>query len=147
MAQGDGAIYNTFKELVMEGTYNLASAQDAIQVILVGTYTPDIDAHVDYGDVSGTEYNTGAGYTSKGETLAGQDVTVDNANDRGVFDATDLTWASLGPLSPAHPTHAIMFDDTAAADSLIAYWEVSGTAPNGANWTLEWGTNGIILLT
>jgi len=30
---------------------------------------------------------------------------------------------------------------------LIAYWEVSGTAPNGANWTLEWGTNGIILLT
>jgi len=147
MAQGDGAIYNTFKELVMEGTYNLASGQDAIQVILVGTYTPDIDAHVDYGDVSGTEYNTGAGYTSKGETLAGQDVTVDNANDRGVFDATDLTWTSLGPLSPAHPTHAIMLDDTTAADSLIAYWEVSGTAPNGANWTLEWGTNGIILLT
>lgn len=147
MAQGDGAIYNTFKERVMEGVYNLASGQDALQVILVGTYTPDIDNHLTYGNVSGTEYNTGAGYTSGGETLAGQDVTKDDANDRGAFDATDLTWTSLGPLSPAHPTHAIMYDGTPAGDPLIAYWEVSGTAPNGANWTLEWGTNGIILLT
>jgi hypothetical protein len=148
MAQGDGAIYNNFKEEVMEGVFNLAAGGNGIQVILVGTYTPDIDTHIDYGDVSGTEYNAGAGYTPFGETLAGQDVTQDDANDRGVFDATDLTWTSLGPLTPAHPTHAIMLlSGTAANDKLIAYWETSGTAPNGANWTLEWGTNGIILLT
>ena len=147
MAQGDGAIYNNFKEQVMEGVFDLSTGQDVIQVILVGNYVPDIDTHIDYGDVSGTEYNTGVGYTSKGETLAGQDVTQDDSNDRGVFDATDLTWANLGPLTPNHPTHAIMLDETAPADELIAYWEVSGTAPNGANWTLEWGTNGIILLT
>ena len=147
MAQGDGAIYNNFKEEVMEAVFNLASGQDVIQVILVGAYTPDIDNHVDYGDVSGTEYNTGVGYTAKGETLAGQDVTQDDANDRGIFDGTDLTWANLGPLTPNHPTAAIMLDETAATDQLIAYWEVSGTAPNGANWTLEWGTDGIILLT
>lgn len=144
MAQGDGAIYYTFKERVMEGTYNLASGGDTLQVILVGTYTPDLAAHTVYGDVSGSEYNTGAGYTSKGETLAGQDVTTTSST--GTFDATDLTWSSLGPLTPAHPTHAIMFDDTPAGDPLIAYWETSGTAPNGANWTLQWGTSGIIIL-
>jgi hypothetical protein len=136
----------------MEGVYDLSTGQDTLQVILVGTYTPDLAAHVDYGDVSGSEYNTGAGYTSKGETLAGQDVVLTDST--GTFDGTDLTWASLGPLSPAHPTHlspahpthAIMVDETPAGDPLIAYWETSGTAPNGANWTLSWGTNGIIIL-
>lgn len=145
MAQGDGQIYYTFKELVMEGTYDLATGGDTLQVILVGTYTPDVSAHTTYADVSGTEYNTGAGYTSKGETLGGQDVTLTSST--GTFDATDLTWTSLGPLTPAHPTHAIMLDDTATNDPLIAYWEVSGTAPNGANWTLQWGTSGIIILS
>lgn len=144
MAQGNGAIYYTFKERVMEGVYNLATGGDTLQVILVGTYTPDLAAHATYGDVSGTEYNTGAGYTSKGETLGSQDVTLTSAT--GTFDGADTTWTSLGPLTPAHPTHAIMFDDTPAGDPLIAYWETSGTAPNGANWTLTWGTSGIIIL-
>jgi len=148
MAQGDGAIYNTFKELVMEGVYNLASGGDTIKTILVGAYTPDIDTHLDYGDVSGTEYATGAGYTELGETLAGQDVTLDTGNDRGKFDGTDETWTSLGPLTPTHPSYAIMYDaDASVAAPLIAYWEVSGTAPNGGDYTLQWGTNGIILLT
>jgi hypothetical protein len=145
LAQGNGAIYYTFKELVMEGIYDLSSGGNTIQTILVGTYTPDLAAHTQYGHVSGSEYNTGAGYTSGGEVLAGQDVTL--ASSSGIFDATDETWANLGPLTPAHPTHAIMYDQTATNDPLIAYWETSGTAPNGANWTLQWGTNGIIILS
>lgn len=144
MAQGDGSIYYTFKELVMEGIYDLSTGGDTIQVILVGGYTLDLSGHTTYGNVSGSEYNTGAGYTSKGETLAGQDVTLTSST--GTFDATDLTWSNLGPLTPAHPSYAIMFSDTAANDPLIAAWEVSGTAPNGANWTLQWGGSGIILL-
>ena len=147
MAQGDGAIYNTFKERLMEGVYDLSTGQDTIKVILVGAYTPDIDSHLTYGGVSGSEYNAGAGYTAGGDTLAGQDVTKDDANDRGKFDGTDLTYSSLGPLTPVHPSYAIMYDDTPAGDPLIAYWAVSGTAPNGGDWTLQWGANGIILLT
>ena len=145
MSQGDGAIYYTFKELVMEGTYDLSSGGDVLQTILVGAYTPDLATHTQYGHVSGSEYNTGDGYTSGGETLAGQDVTLTDST--GTFDATDETWTSLGPLTPTHPSYAIMYDQTAANDELIAYWEVSGTAPNGANWTLEWGGSGIILLS
>ena len=145
MSQGDGAIYYTFKELVMEGVYDLSSGNDAIQTILVGDYVPDLATHTQYGHVSGSEYNTGLGYTSFGETLASQDVTLNDST--GMFDGADETWTSLGPLTPTHPSYAIMFDDTATDDPLIAYWEVSGTAPNGANWTLEWGVNGIILLS
>jgi hypothetical protein len=105
MAQGDGAIFNTFKELVMEGTYNLSTGNDVVKVILCGTYTPDIDGDTVYGDVSGSEYNAGSGYPSGGAVVTGTDVTVDNGNDRG------------------------------------------GTAPNGGDWTLQWGANGVILLT
>ena len=147
MAEGDGAIYNNFKEAVMEGEFNLASGGDTIKVILVSGHSPDIDVHDEYADVSGDEYGTGDGYTAGGATLAGQDVTQDDANDRGVFDGTDLTWSSLGALSPATPSHAIMYDDTHASDLLIAYWELGTTATNGCNYTLQWGTNGIILLT
>ena len=147
MAQGDGAIYNTFKERVMEGVYDLSTTNDVVKVILVGSYTPNIDTDLTYGGVSGSEYNAGSGYMSGGAVVTGTNVTQDDANDRGAFDGTDTTFSSLGPLTPTHPSYAIMYDDTPAGDPLIAYWEVSGTAPNGGDWTLQWGANGIILLT
>lgn len=145
MAEGDGYIYNNFKEQVMEAAFNLLT--DTIKIILVSGHTPDIDAHTQLTDVSGDEYGAGSGYTVGGETLAGQAVTQDNANDRGVFDGTDQTWSSLGALSPATPSHAIMYDDTHASDLLIAYWELGTTATNGGDYTLQWGATGIILLT
>jgi hypothetical protein len=149
MAQGDGAIYNNFKEQVMEGVFNLATGGHQIQVTLHTGYSPNIDTHTVWGDagVSSTEYGPGVGYASSGVVLTGQDVTQENTPDQGKFDATDATWTSLGPLSPATPSHAIMWDQTASGDPLIAYWELGTTATNGGNYTLQWGANGIILLT
>lgn len=151
MAQGDGAIYNNFKEQVMEGVFNLASGGHTLKITLHTGYTPDIDTHTVWADtgVSSTEYTTANGYTAGGKTLGSQDVTQDNTNDRGVFDGADVTWTSLGPLSPATPSHVILWDDTptSPADPLIAYWELGTTATNGGDYTLAWGANGIILLT
>lgn len=135
----------------MNGVYNLASAQDVIKTILVSAHTPTIDAADSVLlDVSGDEYGAGLGYTVGGETLAGQATAQDDTNDRGSFDGTDETWTSLGALSPATPSHTIMYDDTPAApqaDPLIAYWVLGTTATNGGDFTLQWGANGIILLT
>lgn len=151
MAEGDGFIYNNFKEVIMNGVYNLASAQDVIKVILVSAHTPTIDAADSVLlDVSADEYGAGSGYTVGGETLAGQTTAQNDTSDRGEFDGTDLTWTALGALSPATPSHAIMYDDTPAApqaDPLIAYWVLGTTATNGGDYTLQWGANGIILLT
>jgi hypothetical protein len=147
MAEGDGFIYNNFKERVMAGDFDLSTSGDTIKVILVSAHTPDIDADSGYSDVSSDEYGTGSGYTVGGATLAGQDVAQNNTADRGEFDATDLTWSSLGALSPATPSHAIMYDDTHTSNLLIAYWVLGTTATNGGDYTLQWGTNGIILLT
>lgn len=151
MAEGDGAIYNAFKEDVMEGIHDLATGGHTLKQTLHTSYTPDIDAHVVWATagVSSTEYGTGSGYTAGGATLAGQDVTQDNTNDRGVFDANDVTWSSLGALSPATPSHTILWNDTPSspADPLIAYWELGSTATNGGDYTLQFGATGIILLT
>jgi len=151
MAEGDGAIYNNFKEQVMEGVFNLAAAGDVLKLTLHTGYTPDIDAHGLWADtgVSTTEYGTGNGYTAGGKTLANQDVTQDNTNDRGVLDADDITWTALGALSPATPSHCILKDDTPAAplDPLMAYWVLGATATNGGDYTIQWNAAGIILLT
>lgn len=149
MAQGDGAIYNNFKEQVMEGVFNLASGGHTLKMTLHTGYTPNIDTHTVWADVSATEYSTANGYTAGGATLSGQDVVQDNTNNLGQFDASDVTFSSLGPLSPNTPSHCILWDDTptSPADPLICYWELGTTATNGGNYTLQFGAAGIITLT
>lgn len=147
MAEGDGAIYNNFKEQVLLGAFNLGNGADAIKMILVNDYTPDIDGHATYADVSAKEYGTGSGYTAGGQTLTGQAVSQDNANDRAKWDATDVTFTALGPLSPVTPSHCILYDDTHASDLLICYWALGTTPTNGGNYTLQFGADGIMTLT
>ena len=147
MAEGAGAIYNNFKETVMMEMFNLSNGADTIKLTLHTAYTPDIDAHDQWADVSATEYGTAAGYTAGGATLANQAVSQDDANDRGKFDADNVTWSSLGALTPATPSHAIMWDDSAAGDELMCYWVLGTTATNGGDYTLAFGATGIILLT
>jgi hypothetical protein len=140
MAQGDGALYNEFKEELLLG--NIDMDGHTFKVILVTGYTPNIDSHNGLSDVSASE-ESGTGYTAGGATLAGKAVTKDTTNDRAKFDADDVTWTGL---NVGTPSHAILYDDTHASDCLVAYWEVT-TATNGGNYTLQFGANGVLLLT
>lgn len=146
MPEGDITIYNQFKEQVLLGVHNLANGGDTIQITLHTSYTPDIDTDDVWATISGTEYGTGSGYTAGGQTLANQAVSQDNTNDWGKFDADDVTWSSLGPLSPATPDYAVIWDDTHASDSLICYILLGTTATNGGNYTISFHTNGILVL-
>ena len=151
MAEGDGTLYNGFKLNLLNGVFNLANGGDTVKVTLHTGYTPDIDTHDQWGDtgVSTTEYGTGSGYTAGGKTLANQATSQDNTDDEGVFDADDVTWTSLGALSPATPSDAILWDDTptSPADPLIGYWELGSTATNGGDYTLAFNAEGIVNLT
>jgi hypothetical protein len=73
----------------------------------------------------------------------------DNTNDRAAFDAADVTWTALGPLSPATPSHAIVKNDTPTSplDPLVCYVELGTTATNGGDYTIAWHANGILLLS
>ncbi len=140
MAQGDGALYNEFKEELLLG--NIDMDGHTFKVMLATGYTPNIDSHNGYADVSAQE-ESGTGYTAGGATLAGKAVTKDTTNDRAKFDADDVTWTGL---NVGTPSHAILYDDTHASKTLVAYWEVT-TATNGGNYTLQFGANGVLLLT
>ena len=50
MAQGNGAIYNNFKEQVMEGVFNLASGGHTLKLTMHTGYTPNIDSHALWAD-------------------------------------------------------------------------------------------------
>jgi hypothetical protein len=148
MAEGDAVLYNSFKHYVMEGVFNLATGGHTLKMMLMTAYTPNIDTHTVKADIVAQEYGTAGGYTAGGATLASQDVVVDTANDRGAFDAADVSWSAL-TLSPVTPSHAVLYDDTptSPADPLIMYFVLGATATNGTTYTLIFGANGLILLT
>lgn len=147
MAQGAIVFYNDFKEQLGKKIHDLVN--DTIKITLHTGYTPNIDSHQVWADVSSTEYGTGSGYTAGGKTLASKTVTQDNTNDRMAFDAADVTWTALGALSPATPSHAIIWNDTPSspADPLIGYIELGSTATNGGDYTIQFNANGIFTLT
>lgn len=146
MAEGDVTVYNDFKEQVLKGIHDLSA--DTLKITLHTSYTPNIDTHQVWADVSATEYGTSGGYTAGGKTLGTLAVAQDNTNDRASWDAADVTWTSL-TLSPATPGHAIIWNDTptSPADPLICYVELGSTATNGGDYTLAFNANGILLLS
>lgn len=139
------ALYNEAKRALLAGEIDLSgdSTGHVIKVALVTGYTPNIDTHDGWANVSANECS-GTGYSAGGATLGSKAVTEDTSNDRGKFDGADVTWTSL-QLGQT-PSHAVMYDDTHASKCLIAYWDVT-TVTNGGDYTISWNVLGILLLT
>lgn len=136
-------IYNSFKRDLMNGSIDLDT--DTIKVMLVtSAYTPDQDAHTKRSDV--TNEVTGTGYSAGGATLANKSVAVDNTDNEGVFDADDVTWAT----STITARGAVLYKSrggAATADELICYIDFgSDKSSSGGNFTIQWGSEGIINL-
>lgn len=145
MAEGDVTFYNNFKEqLLIDGIGNMTT--QTLRVTLHTGYTPNIDTHQVWSDVSSTEYGTGSGYTADGQALSSVAVTQNNTADQAELDAADLTWSSLGALSPATPSHAIVRVDN-STDPLVCYIELGTTATNGGDYTLQFNSTGLISLS
>ena len=136
-------IYNSFKQKIMDGSIDLDT--DTIKVALVtSTYTPDIDTHEDYADI--TNECTGTGYTAGGATLASKAVTKNTTDDVGKFDAADVTWSTS---TIANARGAILYKDsgTAATSWFIMYLDFGADkSSTAADFTLRWHANGILTL-
>ena len=137
------AIYNSFKAHTMNGNVNLSS--DTVYVMLVTDYTVDIDAHEDRADVTASEVS-GTGYTAAGAEITTLTVSIDDTDDEGVWDGTDVTWAS----SMISAEGAIIYKSSGASttDYLIAYIDFgSAKSSSNGNFTIQWSTEGIVNLT
>lgn len=135
-------IYNNFKKNIMNGNIDLDT--DDIKVALVtSTYTPNQDTHEDFADI--TNEVTGTGYTAGGASLANDAVTADTTDNEGVYDADDITWSSSTITARA----AILYKDSGVDTTswLIAYLDFgSDQSSSSGNFTIQWGTEGILNL-
>lgn len=137
-------MYNRGKVKLGDGTIDWDTT--AVKVMLVtSTYVFNAD-HNTRSQV--TNEITNGGYTSGGSALAGRAVSQDDTNDRAVYDATDLTFASLA--AGDQPSAAIAYQDTgnATTDNLICYNSLTTPpAPNGGDYKIVWNAAGVFNLT
>ena len=139
------AVYNAFKKKIMDGSIDLDT--DSINVALfTSAYTPNLDTHTFYSDITANEVANGNGYTTKGVTLASASISIDTTNDLAYFDAADVTWAS----STITARYAVLFKNTGTntTSPLVAYIDFAAdkTSDNG-NFIITWSSAGILKLT
>jgi len=118
---------------------------DTIRVaLLANTYTFDADNHDFWDDVVAHEV-AGAGYAAGGATLAGKSATQDNVNDRGLFDADDVTWAASTISARYAQIHK--WTGVAATSPLIRCIDLGEDKATAAtDFKLNWDANGILAL-
>jgi hypothetical protein len=129
-------LYNKAKAEFLKGGIDWDT--DTIKVLLVATgYTPSVD-HNFVSDIT-NEVGT-ANYVRK--TLSCT-VAEDDANDRGVADASDVVWTALG--AGATVIGVVAFKDTGndATSPLIYFGDFTDTATNGGDFTLQWHADGL----
>lgn len=140
MASG---VYNKGKQLMLNGGVDF-DADDIRVALVTSSYTPDADH--DFANDLMNELS-GGNYVRK--ALAGESVTLDNANDRAYFDATDPVWTALGAAAGT-PAYCIVFKQvTNDTDSpLLAWLELtSPPTPNGGDYTVNFNAGGLIRLS
>jgi hypothetical protein len=134
-------VYTIFKQKAMSGiNYDTTT----LAVMLVTDYTVNGTAHSTSTDVSAAEVS-GTGYTAGGLAVAGT-VTLDTADDEGVLDLADATWAS----STISAEGAIVYITSGASTTdFLVCWIDFGSAKSSSNgnFTIQWSTEGVINLT
>ena len=132
---------NCMKKLVTD----LADAGTTVKcALLTSAYTPSMDVHASYNDVSGNEVE-GEGYTVAGVEITSKSLSVDVATI--TFDAADASWAA----STITARYAFIYDATpgGATDKkailLIDFGEDKSTV--ASTFQLVFNASGILSAT
>lgn len=137
-------IYNSAKGKLGDGSIDWNS--DTIKMALVtASYTPDQDAHDFFNDVT-NEIAANGGYPAGGVTLTCS-VTIDNSNNRAIYDATDLTITPLNGASTFR--YGIIYKSTGVASTspLIAVIDFTGANVSTGTFDVTWSAGGVFNLT
>jgi hypothetical protein len=135
---------NSFKRDVSNGSIDLDT--DAIKgMLLTNAAAPNIDTWTKRSDV--TNEVVGTGYTAGGAALANKTVTADNTNDRAIFDADDLSWAT----ATITARWLVLYKSrggAATADELVAFIDFgSDFTSTAATFLVQFAAAGILALT
>lgn len=113
-------------------------------MLLTSSHTPDIDAEVFIDDVSANEVGASGTYSAGGGTLT-VTASTDDTNDKGVFDATDISFTS----ATITARYAIIYKDTGtpATSPIICGIDFStDKASTAGTFAIAFDSNGILNL-
>jgi hypothetical protein len=119
---------------------------DTIKCLLAtSSYTPNQDSHRYKSDISGEV--SGTGYTAGGVTLATPTQSYTGSTNVWALDAGDAQWTGASFTA----RYAVVYDATPATDAtrpLLCYVDFGGDQTvNGANFTVQWDSGGIVKIT
>lgn len=139
-------LFNNYKLKLFDSSAKIDLMADTIKLALVtSAYTPDIDAHDFWDDVSANEA-TGTGYTAGGATFASKTGAVVAASDLAKFDAADVAWTISSALSARY---AVLYKSTGtgATSPLIGYVDFGSTySLASGTLTIVWSANGVMTI-
>lgn len=129
--------FNSFVEAVAEKTHNLGS--DTLKVVL--TNSAPVASNTVLSNI--TQIANGNGYTTGGSTAT----TSSSAQSSGTYKlvVADVTFTASGSMGPFQ--YAVLYNDTAASDELIGWWDYGSAVPlaSGEAFTVDFdGTNGVL---
>lgn len=122
---------------------NLIAAQWLARTMKVAlmkpTYTPDVDAHLRYSDISAQEVAAGGGYTTGGATIGSKAAAYDPANDEYNLQGADVSW---GPGATFQCRYGVIYESDSTDKWLWGLLDF-GALQDIANGTflLDWATN------
>ena len=139
-----------------EGQYGAWSSTAARQVDWTGdtikcglttsSWTPDVDAHDFYSDV--TNEISGTGYTTGGATLTSPTLVYDDASNTLRLDAADTTWTTS---TITNARIAFVYKDTGVSTTspLLGYGNFGADTSTVADtFTITWdATDGVLKIT
>lgn len=133
--------FNSFVEKIGRGVFNLNS--DTLKVALTNT-APTVATDDELADI--TQIANGNGYTTGGTAVGSN--AYSQTSGTGKLTGNDVVFTASGSMGPFR--YAVIYDDTASGDPLIAYWDYgsSVTLASGETFTVDFdATNGILQLS
>lgn len=110
--------------------------------LLKPTYTPNLDTHKVWTDISAQEI-TGTGYTSPGQLLASRAQAYNAGADRTDLSAADSVW---GPGASFTARYAAIYDNSGTKPLwALVDFQADQTVSNGT-FTLDWQSIGLLYL-
>jgi len=112
-------------------------ASQLMGVALLGSgYVPNLDSHLRYSDVSGSEIASGGGYTTGGQVISNRTTSYDPSADEFNMLGDDLTW---GPGATFNTRYGVIYETNTTDKYLWALLDFGSLVviSNGM-FTIDW---------
>lgn len=142
-------VYTVAKSELLKGTIDFDAPND-FRVRMHMTNTT-VDTEEDVATLSAFTTMDECDGTNYAEKLLGTDaVSKDDTNNRGEYDAADITWTALGAGTRNNQNLTMLKWVTATSDSPpLSYYDTGGFPfnGNGGDVTVQWNAEGIFQAT